>query len=164
MCIMTKLKPKTKTWANLEKMLQKMEERVGGMGNNFGDVAEDFFFFVLSTKKRLGTIHFDDVTRNVHVRKGEYDIVLYNKSAIGVVEVKHKVHPNDVTKFVTETIPLFKRELPQDANLKTYGAIAGLSVPKDARDLAEKLGLFGLTQSGETLKVANTTGFTPKVV
>ena len=161
---MAKLKPKTLSWEELETTLQKMSERLGGIGNNLGDVAEDFFYDGLNTKKRLGKIHFDDVARNVHVKKGEYDIVLYNKDSVGVVEVKHKLHPDDVKKFAQVTIPLFKKELPQYAHLKTYGAVAGLSVPKDSRELAEKLGLFVITQSGDSLKTVNSAEFAPKAM
>jgi len=126
---MAKLKAKTRSWEELEAMLQKMGERLGGIGNNLGDVAEDFFYDGLNTKKRLGKIHFDDVK-----------------------------------KFAQVTIPLFKKELPQYAHLKTYGAVAGLSVPRDSRELVEKLGLFVLTQSGDSLKVVNSMEFALKAM
>ena len=72
--------------------LDKVSELLGNIGHNQGDVAEEFFFNSLAKDIRFGIIHFDDISKNIHKERGkiqeEYDIVMTNEDAIGIVEVK----------------------------------------------------------------------------
>lgn len=141
----------------------RVEKQWGNVASNLGDVAEDFFYNGLEFRKKLGDIKFDDIFRNVDdINHKEYDIVLKNGKTIGLIEVKHKLHPNDVAHFINDTMPAFKSAYTLAQRLDVVGAVAGLAVPKDAKDLAEKHGLFVLTQSGKNLRTANSKGFTPK--
>lgn len=143
--------------------INRVEKQWGSVASNLGDVAEDFFYNGLEFRKRLGEIKFDDISRNVDdINHREYDIVLQNGKTIGLVEVKHKLHSNDVTKFVNEIIPAFKSAYTLAQKLDVVGAMAGLAVPKDAKNLAEEHGLFVLTQSGKNLRSVNSKDFTPK--
>lgn len=143
--------------------INRVEKQWGNVASNLGDVAEDFFYNGLEFRKRLGGIKFDDISRNVDdMHHREYDIVLTNGKTIGLVEVKHKLHPNDVTRFVNETMPAFKATYTLAQKLDVVGAMAGLAVPKDAKTLAEEHGLFVLTQSGKNLRSVNSKDFTPK--
>lgn len=143
--------------------INRVEKQWGNVAGNLGDVAEDFFYNGLEFRKRLGGIRFDDISRNVDdIHHREYDIVLTNGKTIGLVEVKHKLHPNDVTKFVNETMPAFKQSFTLAQKLDVVGVVAGLAVPKDAKNLAEEHGLFVLTQSGKNLRSVNSKDFTPK--
>jgi hypothetical protein len=73
--------------------LKSIGIQLGNMSRNQGDVAEEFFFNSLANDTHLGTIHFDDIAKNEHKRRGkteeEYDIVMTNGNAIGIVEVKY---------------------------------------------------------------------------
>ena len=79
-----------------DRKLQKVSDMLGGMGQNQGDVAEEFFFNSLVDDPHLGGIHFDDISKNDYKQRGklqeEYDIVMTNGNAIGIVEVKYKAH------------------------------------------------------------------------
>ncbi len=76
---------------------------LGIVTNNQGDAAEEFFFNSLSNDTHLGSIHFDDIEKNGHKRRGkteeEYDIIMTNADAIGIVEVKYKAHENDLDRL-----------------------------------------------------------------
>ena len=128
---------------------------VSGIGINLGDVAEDFFGTSLQEKKMLGNVQFDAVALQLKVHKGkvqdEFDIVMYNGHAIGLVEVKHKVHPADIEKLISGKLPNFRKLFPQYAGFDFYLGIAGMSIPKDATELAEKAGLAVLRQKGDVL-------------
>jgi hypothetical protein len=80
--------------------LDKLGELYGNIGQNQGDVAEEFFFNSLANDTHLGSIHFDDIEKNGHKRRGkteeEYDIIMTNGDAVGIVEVKYKAHENDL--------------------------------------------------------------------
>ena len=138
-----------------ELQLAETKRILSGIGINLGDVAEDFFGNTLQEKKMLGDIQFDAVALQLKAHKGkvqdEFDIVMYNGHAIGLVEVKHKVHPSDIEKLVSAKLPNFRKLFPQYADFDFYLGIAGMSIPNTAADLAEKAGLAVLRQKGEVL-------------
>ena len=51
--------------------LDKLGELYGNIGQNQGDVAEEFFFNSLANDTHLGSIHFDDIEKNGHKRRGK---------------------------------------------------------------------------------------------
>ncbi len=62
--------------------LKSVGIQLGNMSRNQGDVVEEFFFNSLANDTHLGAIHFDDIAKNEHKRRGkteeEYDIVMTN--------------------------------------------------------------------------------------
>ncbi len=70
----------------LSEKIERVGDLVGNMGRNQGDVAEEFFFNSLADDAHLGSVHFDDITKNQHKQRGkfqeEYDIVMTNGEAI----------------------------------------------------------------------------------
>jgi len=152
-----------KSEMDFNRRMKKLGKLVGDYGNNQGDIAEDFFYRTLQRVKRLGTIEFDEVQRNVQMRfrkqEGEYDVVLYNGDSVGLVEIKSKLHPKDVEKFLTVDLPKFKELFPQMKDYRIYGAVAGMSVPSEVQELAEQEGLFVLTQAHDQLICANASDF-----
>ncbi len=141
--------------AKTEIQLAETKRILSGIGINLGDAAEDFFAHTLQEKKKLGGIQFDAVALQLKAHKGkvqdEFDIVMYNGHAIGLVEVKHKVHPSDIDKLVSAKLPNFKKLFPQYADFDFYLGIAGMSFPKEAVEMAEKAGLAVLRQKGDVL-------------
>ena len=89
-----------------DEKLKRIGIDFGNMKKNQGDVAEEFFFNSLIEDAHLGSIHFDDITMNMQKHRGqiqeEYDLVLTNGDAIGVIEVKYKAHQNDLDKLECE--------------------------------------------------------------
>lgn len=83
--------------------LTRIGDLVGNIGRNQGDVAEEFFFNSLIEDNHLDEIQFDDVTARMQKHRGqiqeEYDLVLTNGDAIGIVEVKYKAHQKDLDKL-----------------------------------------------------------------
>lgn len=96
--------------SRIEKILDQVAKEHGSLANNLGDVAEETFYAGLEASKWLGNQQFTSIAKNVRDFKGnEYDIVLMNGSAVAVLEVKHKVHPNDVRELMEKTIPSFRK-------------------------------------------------------
>ena len=139
--------------AQMAKMIQIFKD----LGIYPVDEKVDFFISTLQEKKKLGDIQFDAVALQLKAHKGkvqdEFDIVMYNGNAIGLVEVKHKVHPSDIEKLVSAKLPNFRKLFPQYADFDFYLGIAGMSVPKDATEMAEKSGLAVLRQKGDVLQM-----------
>ena len=132
--------------------LDKLGDLYGNIGQNQGDVAEEFFFNSLANDAHLGSIQFDDIEKNGHKRRGkteeEYDIIMTNGDAIGIVEVKYKAHTNDLDKL-DRKMQNFKKLFPIYQNYKQYGAIASFHINDDAKKEALRRGYFVLQRSGD---------------
>ncbi|MFI3157525.1 MAG: hypothetical protein QX199_15365, partial [Methylococcaceae bacterium] len=55
----------------LTEKLERMGIMLGNIGQNQGDVAEEFFFQSLIKDNHLGSIHFDDVVKNMEKHRGQ---------------------------------------------------------------------------------------------
>ena len=141
------------------KSLKEIKKMLGNIGNNNGDVAEEFFYNGLENKMSIGIFRFDSIGKRVKEKRGnvedEFDIILTNSNTVVITEVKYKFHPDDVGKLLSKKIPNFKKLFPHYENFKIYGAIAALSLPDDTKNIAIEKGFFVLTQSGENIKLVN---------
>jgi Holliday junction resolvase-like predicted endonuclease len=136
--------------------MKKLQQMVGGISNNNGEFAEEYFANALEEKKVFAGVQFDDFDRKVKARMGnlrdEFDIVLYNGDAVAIIEVKYKVHLNDVEKMVTQKVPNFRALFPYYANHKIYLGIGSLAFYDDVITKAKELGIGILRQKGETIE------------
>jgi hypothetical protein len=136
----------------MEAGIERVNKCLGSIGENQGDITEEYFYNSLMQKPELGRIKFDRVTPNLIVGKkgteSEFDIVLTNGSSVALVEVKQKAHVNDL-KQVEAQIKKYRELCPEYKNFKLYGGIAGFSVPPDVAKAAHEKGLFILKRSGD---------------
>ncbi len=154
-----------KKFAETDKKIDKLAKLYGGVSENSRDVAEEFFRRGLEGKKDLFGIPFDQVAhleKRTKKLQGEYDIVLYNGDVMIVIEVKYKLHPDDVEDFIKRKLPNFKPLFSEYKDKKIIGGVAAMSVPNHSRELALKNGLLLLTQSGDNIAVANPKRFVPR--
>jgi len=132
--------------------LDKLGELYGNLGKNQGDVAEEFFFNSLLKDNHLGSVHFDDIFTNMGSHSGqiqeEYDLVMTNGDAIGIVEVKYKAHENDLDKL-DRKMKNFKKLFPWFKDYRQYGAIASFHINDTAKKAALRRGYFVLQRSGD---------------
>ncbi len=78
----------------------------------------------------------------------EYDLVMTNGVAVGIVEVKYKAHQNDLDKLERK-MRHFKKLFPIYNAYKLYGAIASFHINDEAKREALERGFFVLQRSGE---------------
>lgn len=145
--------------------LQRLSKIASGLGINIGDASEEHFRNALDQIPQLGGITIekvDSLRRRYKGLEGQFDIVLFGKEEIIVVEVKHKVHPNDVIRLHDKNIPVFKQLYPEYAHRPVMGGLAGMAFDDTAKVLAVEKGLFVLTPAGQKVKVLNPEGFEPK--
>jgi hypothetical protein len=135
--------------------LDSIGKMVGGISNNQGDVAEEFFIRGFRQTMALGGLHFDRLLKNYSIGhkylNDEFDIVLVNGDIVVVIEVKYKVHPGDIKKMLEKKLPNFRSLASTYNNHKLYGAIAGFSIPDDVIEEADRAGLFVLGRSGTNM-------------
>jgi hypothetical protein len=137
-----------------DERLNKIASIVGGISNNQGDVAEEYFINSLKDKLRIGNLDFDYLIPNYVIKgrdiKDEYDILLVNGESVAIVEVKYKVHPNDILKLEKKIENL--KKLPQYKNYKVYAGIAGFYIPDTLIEEIVKQGYFVLQRKGEIIE------------
>ncbi len=144
----------SKKFKETDKKIKEVSDLVGNIGKNQGFVAEEFFYNSLAEDPHLGSIRFDDIAKNEQKRRGkteeEYDIVMTNGDAIGIVEVKYKAHESDLEKLERK-MRNFKKLFPVYEKYKLYGAIASFHIYDEAKNEALKRGFFVLQRSGKVV-------------
>ena len=141
-----------------DQKLERIGAMVGNISNNQGDVAEEFFYQSLINDNRLGSIAFDDITKNMEKHKGnlqeEYDLFMTNGDSIAIVEVKYKAHINDVKKLERK-FNNFKKLFPIYKDYKLYGALAAFHMNDEAKEATLSQGYFALQRSGDLIYSEN---------
>ena len=144
----------------LRESTKRMGEQLGGIANNQGSVAEEFFFNSLLAHPKVGPFRFTKVISNHLVgykgQQSEFDLVLVNGNSVVVVEVKYKLHPAHIDRL-TQQVATFKRLSPEFSNHAVYGALAGFSAPQAVIHAAAAKGYMVLQRKGGLL-VSHTEG------
>jgi len=138
--------------------LDKVAKMLGGISDNQGDVAEDFFYNSFIKDNHLGALAFDDITKNMAKHRGniqeEYDIFLTNGESIAIIEVKYKAHLEDIKKL-DRKFNNFKKLFPIYKDYKLYGAMASFYFNQDTKDELLKEGFFVVERSGDLIHTEN---------
>jgi len=143
-----------KMFANTDKELSKLAKMVGNIGNNQGEVAEEYFINSLKDRLKIGNLHFDYLLQNVHLRtkkiNDEFDILLINDKNIALIEVKYKVHPNVIDSLdkKIEHLKLMK----EYRTYKIYAGVAGFKIPDEVIKKAKEKGYFVLKRNGNVIE------------
>jgi hypothetical protein len=142
--------------AQTDAKLNRLATLYGGVAENQGSVAEEFFFNSLNANPVIGGIKYDRVTPHLVVgtkgKQAEFDLVLVNGNSIALIEIKHKAHVSGLDQLEKQ-IKRYREAFPEHASYKLYGGIAGLSVPDDTVQEAHRRGLFVLKQQGNVFAV-----------
>ncbi len=142
--------------AKTDAKLDRLAEMYGGVSNNQGKVAEEFFYNSLKVKPELNGISFQSVTKNytrtVNKMEEEYDIVLINGSLVYIVEVKYSLHKNDISKFLDRKLPRFSILFPEYKGMEVRVAFATFILADDIKQFAKEIGVTILQRRGEVFE------------
>ena len=108
--------------------IKKIGDQIGGLSNNHGFFAEEYFFNSFENgKKTFFGEKFDSCKKQLKGLRyeDEYDIVLLNGQSVGIVEVKYKVHAKDIDKVINK-VNSFKINFDDFRNHKFYLGMASL--------------------------------------
>ncbi len=123
-----------------DEKLDKLAKLVGGISNNQGDVAEEFFYNSLSAKMELAGIHYDYVDKNSKRIKGniadEFDIVMINGKDVAIIEVKYKAYEKDLDKLINKKYPNFKELYPMYKDYNHHLALASFYINDELKEMA----------------------------
>ena len=139
--------------ADFDRRMKKFEEMNGGLSNNQGMFAEEYFFNSFENgKQNFFGEKFDSIKKNI---KGveyddEYDILLINGKSIAIVEVKFRARDKDVAK-VLKKAKSFRINYPKYQNHRVYLGLAALTFDKGIEDDCKENGIAIVKQVGDTV-------------
>ena len=139
--------------------LQKVIQEYGGFINNQGQQAEDFFIKGLCKQDlQVAGIKFDEIfprqVRQYGRRSGiEVDALLTNGEYVALLEVKSKVHVNDVETVFNKRIPAFRNFFHDYRDKSLLVLIGGNIFNSDALRKARDYGFICLTPDNQDLHI-----------
>jgi len=140
-----------------DRMIKELARQIGGINENIGHHAEQFFQNVFKEKLEFGGIKYDEMIPNL-THKGkkykiEFDIALVNGDSIALIEVKNRIHPDFVIKFAEERVEKFREYFHEFDNYDVYLGIAGFSFSDEVLDRASTYGIGIIRQVGEGVEI-----------
>lgn len=136
--------------------LNRVAEMLGNIGNNQGDVAEEFFYNSLKDKFNLAGVRYDFIEKNVlKSNKGtqdEFDIVMINGADVAIIEVKYKAHDKDLEKLLNKKYENFKILYPQYKNFKHHLVLAAFHINEELKERALEQGVIVLQRKGDMIE------------
>ena len=102
------------------------------------------------------------VKGDYHGESYEFDILAHNGDAVVIVEVKTRLRPNDVKKFIKK-LNKAKLWLSEYTNNQIYGAMAFLQSDAGAESMVINKNLFAIRAVGDSAHIINAEKFTPRV-
>ena len=140
----------TKGIDKLYKTIGGVKEELGGISSSNGMYAEDHFYASLRETKMFGGVHFDEVEQNVGGMlkfkdgtklRGQFDVVLYNDTAICLIEVKYRLRKEDILKAIEKDVDNFKKLFPVYEKYNFYLAVGGMAIDDKVIETAEQHGV-----------------------
>jgi hypothetical protein len=142
--------------AKTDARLNRLAEMYGGVGNNQGAVAEEFYYNSLKANPVLNSIRFDFIDKNItrsHAGlEDEFDLLLVNGQEVFVIEVKYKAHANDLQRLLTKKAPNFRRLFPEYANYQQHFGLAAFHIQDSLKAVALEQGVTVLQRKGNVIE------------
>jgi hypothetical protein len=146
-----------KSQKETDRQIKELQETVGGITNNQGAFAEEYFFnsFKKGETNFFGE-KFDDIEKNLKNSwqglKAEYDIVLYNHASVAIIEVKYKAHLKDIP-VVFKKAESFRILFPQYKDFKIYLGLASMSFYPELEQECIEQGIAVIKQVGDKVVI-----------
>ncbi len=142
--------------AKLDAKLDRLAAMYGGVSNNQGAVAEEFYYNSLKANPVLGDVRFDLIDKNsTRSRAGledEFDLLLVNGQVVYVVEVKYKAHESDLERLLEVTAVNFPSLFPEYADHEVRLALAAFHFHDGLKRAALKAGVTVLQRKGDVIE------------
>jgi len=137
-----------------ERIIAQVSKQIGGIDNNIGYHAEQFFQNVFADKKVFGGIKYDEIVLNMKFSEDvEFDIVLKNGNSVALIEVKNRIRPNFVKKLAEERVNKFRKCFSMYKDHNIYLGIAGFSFGEAVLETAKKYGVGIIRQAGDGIEI-----------
>ena len=140
----------------LGEKVDKLGDFYGGVSENIGHHAEEFFQNALWKTKTFAGIKFDDLKPNLQVSESEsceFDMALVNCETAAIIEARNRVRLEYLEVLRTKKVAQFRKFYPEYAHCQIYLGVAGFSFDARVFAEAEKYGIGIIRQDGDTVQV-----------
>jgi len=138
----------------VSEQIDKVSKQMGGINENLGHHAEQFFQNVFMENRTFGGIKYDDITLNLNRNgKVEFDIFLENGNSVAIIEVKNRIHPDFVKDLAEDRVSKFRKYFPLYKDYDVYLGVAGFSFEDAVLEEARKYGVGLIRQVGEGIEI-----------
>ena len=145
--------------AETDKRLNKLmagNETMQSFIKNDSDACEQHFVDSLDSHDlKVAGVKFDEIYSNVRKKRGgkniELDALLINGDSVALMEVKKKLHLNDVVKVRDNLIGRFRDLFPEHQAKRLLVLVAGESINADAETKALESGFVVLSFKARAL-------------
>jgi hypothetical protein len=141
----------------LRKGLKELSVQIGGIDNNIGHHAGQFFQDVFKEKLEFGGIKYDEMLPNLTYKgrseKIEFDIALINGDSVALIEVKNRIHPSFIKVLAEERVEKFRKYFLEFSDYDVYLGIAGFSFCDEVLHQASRYGIGIIKQAGEGVEI-----------
>jgi len=148
-----------KMQAKNDRQISKLEKQLGGVTNNNGLFAEEYFYNSLRRgEKILLGEKFDKLIKSEimvdenNKTTGELDMILINGKSLVIIEVKFRVRDKHVDKMLKKVKP-FRKRFPEYKNHNVYLGLASMVFDKDIEDKCKENGIAIIKQVGDTVVI-----------
>ena len=150
-----------KQMAKTDKRLNKLiagNEAMQSFIKNDADACEQRFVDSLDSHDLIvAGVNFDEIYSNVRKKRGgkniELDALLINGDSVAIMEVKKKLHLNDVVKVRDNLIGRFRDLFPEHQAKRLLVLVAGESINADAEAQALEAGFVVLSFKARELQM-----------
>jgi hypothetical protein len=146
-----------KLFKETDERIDKLCKQMGGINDNIGHHAEQFFQDVLKETLTFGGEKYDDMHPNLKYSspKGgmEIDIMLINGKSVALIEAKNRIYPDFIEELAVEKTTKFRKFFPLYKNHKVYLGIAGFSFSKAVLEKAKMYGVGVIRQVGKAVEI-----------
>jgi hypothetical protein len=160
---MTKLR---ETVEQTSKQIAQTNKQVGGLTSRWGEFVENLIKPAAARlfQEKGIDVHLTSLRVTGQDDKGsiEIDILVENTTEVVAIEVKSHLEIRDVKRFL-QTLERFKKVFPKHKSDKLYGAVAGIKIDERANEYAIQEGLFLIQPAGDSVIIANSHNFEPKI-
>ena len=149
----------TKTDKEIDKLLRSSRELHSHVRNDADTCEQRFIDGLKLHNLAIAGVTFDEIyPNNQKERKGhniELDALLVNGDSVAILEVKKKLHLNDVLKVRDSLIGRFRNLYPEHQAKRLMVLVAGESVNNDAATAALEAGFVVLSFKAQQLEMQN---------
>ena len=143
-----------------DRQMKELQKSVGGITNNQGAFAEEYFFNSFeSGKTNFFGENFEEIAKHLKSRRqgleDEYDIVLYNHVSVAIIEVKYKAHTKDIPT-VLKKAKTFRILFPEYKDFKFYLGLASMSFYLELEQECIEQGIAVIKQVGDKVVINDT--------
>jgi hypothetical protein len=141
-----------------DRKIEKVNKMVGGISNNHGSFAEEYFANSLQKGKnnffgeRFDRLLKYQLIEDKNKTRAECDIMLVNGKSVAIIEVKFKVREKDVEK-VEKKVKYFREKFPEYQNHSVYLGLASMVFDENVELNCIKNGIAVIKQAGDTVIV-----------